>query len=66
MAGVVGSFAYNVTMTQGTGALAHPLTITDAPMRRLPWMMMMAALAHAEPMLAYMSPMRRTFIDEPS
>lgn len=45
VAGVVGSFAYNVTMTLGAGALAHPLTIADAPMLRLPLAMMVAALA---------------------
>ncbi len=45
VAGVVGSFAYNVTMTLGAGALAHPLTIADAPLLRLPLAMMVGALA---------------------
>jgi cation:H+ antiporter len=45
VAGVVGSFAYNVTMTLGAGALAHPLAITDAPLLRAPLVMMVAALA---------------------
>jgi cation:H+ antiporter len=40
VAGVIGSFAYNVTMTLGAGALARPLAIMDvvllaAPMGRL-------------------------------
>ena len=45
VAGVVGSFAYNVTMTLGAGALAHPLAIADAPALRRPLVMMVAALA---------------------
>lgn len=45
VAGVVGSFAYNVTMTLGAGALARPLVITDAASLHGPWLAMLAALA---------------------
>lgn len=44
IAGVVGSFAYNVTMTLGAGALARPLTIANAPVLHLPWIAMVASL----------------------
>ena len=44
VAGVIGSFAYNVTMTLGAGALARPLTIVDAQSLHLPWLAMLAAL----------------------
>ena len=44
VAGVIGSFTYNVTMTLGAGAVARPLTIADAGQLRVPWMMMLAAL----------------------
>jgi cation:H+ antiporter len=44
VAGVVGSFAYNVTMTLGAGALARPLAIVDAASLRFPWLGMLAAL----------------------
>ena len=45
VAGVVGSFTYNVTMTLGVGALARPLRITDAELLRGPWLAMLASLA---------------------
>lgn len=45
IAGVVGSFAYNVTMTLGAGALAKPLAILNAPSLHPPWLFMLAALA---------------------
>jgi cation:H+ antiporter len=45
VAGVVGSFTYNVTMTLGAGALARPLMITDAASLHLPWLVMLASLA---------------------
>jgi cation:H+ antiporter len=45
VAGVVGSFTYNVTMTLGAGALARPLRVVDADQLRLPWVLMVAALA---------------------
>jgi cation:H+ antiporter len=44
-AGVVGSFAYNMTMTLGTGALVHPLAIGDASLLRAPLLVMLGALA---------------------
>jgi cation:H+ antiporter len=44
VAGVIGSFTYNVTMTLGVGALARPLTVEDAGLLRLPWMAMIGAL----------------------
>jgi len=45
VAGVVGSFTYNVTMTLGAGALARPLRVTDAHMLHGPWLLMLTALA---------------------
>ena len=45
VAGVVGSYAYNVTMTLGAGALARPLQVADAPQLHLPWLTMLGALA---------------------
>ncbi len=45
VAGVVGSFTYNVTMTLGAGALARPLHVIDAGQLRLPWLLMLGALA---------------------
>jgi len=45
VAGVVGSFTYNATMTLGAGALARPLHITDATLMRVPWIVMIGALA---------------------
>lgn len=47
VAAVMGSFAYNVTMTLGAGALARPLAVLDAPALRLPWLSMLGALALA-------------------
>lgn len=44
VAAVVGSFAYNSTMTLGAGALARPLTIVDPTALRLPWLLMVASL----------------------
>jgi cation:H+ antiporter len=44
VAGVVGSYAYNVTMTLGAGALARPLTIADAGALHFPWLALVAAL----------------------
>jgi cation:H+ antiporter len=45
IAGVVGSFAYNVTMTLGAGALARPLQIPNAASLHAPWIYMLASLA---------------------
>jgi cation:H+ antiporter len=44
VAGVIGSFTYNVTMTLGAGALARPLRIVDAGQLHVPWLLMLAAL----------------------
>ena len=45
VAGVIGSFAYNVTMTLGAGALARPLALADAGILRLPLVVMVGCLA---------------------
>lgn len=45
VAGVVGSFTYNATMTLGAGALVHPLAVRDAGALHLPWVLMVAAAA---------------------
>ena len=45
VAGVIGSFAYNVTMSLGAGALARPLHIRDAAQLHGPWLAMVASLA---------------------
>ena len=45
IAAVVGSFAYNSTMSLGAAALARPLTISDASLLRGPLVVMVAALA---------------------
>jgi cation:H+ antiporter len=45
VAAVVGSYAYNATMTLGAGALARPLHIADASSLHLGWIAMLAALA---------------------
>lgn len=45
VAGVVGSFAYNVTMTLGAGALARPLVLVDAAMLHVPLLLMIGSLA---------------------
>jgi cation:H+ antiporter len=44
VAGVVGSFAYNVTMTLGAAALICPLSITDATLLHGPAIAMLLAL----------------------
>lgn len=44
VAGVVGSFTYNATMTLGAGALARPLRVENAAQLHAPWLMMVAAL----------------------
>jgi cation:H+ antiporter len=38
VAAVVGSFAYNATMTLGAGALARPLELDDAASLHLAWL----------------------------
>jgi cation:H+ antiporter len=45
VAAVVGSFAYNVTMTLGAAAVARPLRLADAGLLRAPWLVMVASLA---------------------
>lgn len=45
VAAVVGSFAYNVTMTLGAAAVARPLRLADADLLRAPWLVMVASLA---------------------
>lgn len=47
VAAVVGSFAYNATMTLGAGALASPLRISDAAALHVPWIFMVGALTLA-------------------
>jgi cation:H+ antiporter len=47
VAAVVGSFAYNATMTLGASALARPLQITRPGQLHLPLAVMLAALAAA-------------------
>ncbi|MCA1702356.1 MAG: sodium:calcium antiporter [Actinobacteria bacterium] len=44
VAGVVGSYAYNATMTLGAAALVKPLRISDAAPLRLPMLAMLIAL----------------------
>ena len=44
VAGVLGSYAYNSTMTLGAGALARPLTVVDASLLRVPWLVMLLSL----------------------
>ncbi len=44
VAGVVGSFAYNVTMTLGAAAFVHPLTLGNVTQLHLPLIAMLAAL----------------------
>ncbi len=45
VAGVVGSFTYNVTMTLGTAAIARPLKIVDAGLLRFPLIVMVGSLS---------------------
>jgi cation:H+ antiporter len=45
VAAVVGSYAYNATMTLGAGALARPLQIVNASSLHLGWIAMLAALS---------------------
>ena len=45
VAGVVGSYAYNMTMSLGVGALVAPITIGDATLLHRPLVTMLALLA---------------------
>jgi cation:H+ antiporter len=47
VAGVVGSFTYNVTITLGAGALAKPLRVVDAHQLHLPWLLASLAIVLA-------------------
>jgi cation:H+ antiporter len=44
VAGVVGSYAYNATMTLGVAALVNPLRVTDAALIHVPMVAMVVAL----------------------
>lgn len=44
VAGVVGSFAYNVTMTLGVAAIVRPLQVLDATRLHTPLLLMLASL----------------------
>ncbi len=44
VAGVVGSFTYNLTMTLGAAAVARPLTIEDATLLHFPLLAMLGSL----------------------
>lgn len=44
VAAVVGSFAYNATMTLGAGAIARPLVVTDAVTLHVPFALMVGAM----------------------
>ena len=44
VAGVVGSYAYNVTMTLGAAAVARPLVLIDATRLHSAWIAMLAAM----------------------
>jgi cation:H+ antiporter len=46
-AGVIGSFAYNVTMSLGAGAVARPLRIAHPGQLHGPWLAMGGALLAA-------------------
>lgn len=45
LAGVIGSYAYNATMSLGAGALARPLQLLEATQFHLPLLTMVGALA---------------------
>ena len=45
IAGVVGSYAYNMTMSLGVGALVSPIRISDSTLLRLPLVTMLVLLA---------------------
>ncbi len=47
VAGVIGSYAYNMTMSLGVGALVAPISIADAGLLRAPLIVMLALLAVA-------------------
>ncbi len=45
IAGVVGSFTYNVTMTLGAAGIVHPFRIVDASLLHFPLIVMLGSLA---------------------
>lgn len=47
IAGVIGSYAYNMTMSLGVGALVAPISITDASLLHAPLIVMLALLGVA-------------------
>ena len=47
VAGVVGSYAYNMTMSLGVGALVAPVSIQDSTLIHAPLIVMLALLAVA-------------------
>jgi cation:H+ antiporter len=47
IAGVIGSYAYNMTMSLGVGALVSPVSIGDAALLQLPVAVMLALIAVA-------------------
>jgi cation:H+ antiporter len=55
VAGVVGSFAYNITMTLGTAALARPLVLKDVHQLHVP---LLAMLASSVLVIAFAGPRR--------
>lgn len=60
VAGVVGSFAYNVTMTLGAGALARPLELAATTTLHLPLLLMIGALALVVVLALRRGELRRT------
>jgi len=62
VAGVVGSFAYNATMTLGAGALARPLVLESAGFLRLPWVLMVVSLG----LVLALAAARRGKLDRPA
>lgn len=53
LAGVVGSFGYNMTMSLGAGAVIHPLVISDGATLRAPAVIMLGALAVVLAVIAF-------------
>lgn len=60
VAGVVGSFAYNVTMTLGAAAIARPLKIVDAGLLHFPLIVMLGSLALVIGLAAFSGSLGRT------
>lgn len=59
IAGVVGSFAYNMTMTLGAAALARPLRLSGAAQLHLPLLYMLGALILAMSLAAWKNQLNR-------